>query len=203
MNIGVFGFSCDPPTVAHMHFASDLAEQAGLDKVVMMPCSNNRTDKMMKTDDKHRWAMLLRAIGDNPLFIADHYEMTKPAAEVFTYFTMEHLKTYYAGHDLFFMMGADLLIDIAKGEWEYGKELVENNRFIVTSRNGVDLQSVLDASVFLEPYNDDRWTLLQQEHDLDISSTAIRKAFAEGRNPRYLLPNTVYEYIKACNLYQF
>ena len=37
---------------------------------------------------------------------------------------------------------------------------------------------------------------------LDISSTAIRNAVAEGRSPRYLLPDAVLDYVVARGLYR-
>ncbi|WCF11683.1 hypothetical protein NDS46_30515 (plasmid) [Paenibacillus thiaminolyticus] len=56
---------------------------------------------------------------------------------------MKHYKSLYPNDQIYFMMGVDLLIDIAKGTWEYGKELVESNEFIVTSRNDIDIESAV------------------------------------------------------------
>lgn len=202
MKIGFFGSSFDPPTYAHLNAARNLANQFGLDHVIMGPGSNQRPDKRMKTSDEHRWNMLLLAVDQNPLFILDRYEMDMEASKVFTYFTMEHYKAKYPNDDLYFMMGTDLLVDIAKGLWDYGKELVESNEFIVTSRNDDDLQSIINNSEFLRPYNDGRFHLFQQKQNMEISSTEIRRRFAADEDPVGLLPDKVIHYIKENRLYR-
>lgn len=201
MKIGYFGSSFDPPTFAHLFVLNDLAERFGLDRVILGPCSNKRPDKKMKTSDEHRWNLLQLAVEPYPEFIVDDYEMNKEASEVFTYFTMEHYKQKYPNDQLFFMMGADLLVDIAKGEWDYGNELVANNEFIVTSRNDITIQDVVFDSDFLRPYAH-KFHLFNKEVDMEISSTAIRSIFAQNRTPRGLLPDACISYIKENGLYK-
>lgn len=201
MKIGFFGSSFDPPTYAHLYVLSDLAERFGLDRVILGPCSNKRPDKRMKTSDEHRWNLLKLAVEPYPEFIVDDYEMNKDASEVFTYFTMEHYKKKYPGDQLYFMMGADLLVDIAKGQWDYGRELVENNEFIVTSRNDIAIDAVVWNSPFLNPHYE-RFHLFPKDVDMEISSTDVRSIFAKGRTPRFLLPDECIAYIKHHALYK-
>jgi nicotinate-nucleotide adenylyltransferase len=203
-NIGFFGASFDPITNSHLWSSAKQAEVCNLSLVIMGACSNQRPDKKMKISDEHRWNLLQLAIADDPLFIADDYEMKKNASEVFTYFTMEHYKEIYPNDNIFFMMGADLLVSMAQGDWLYGKELVENNNFIVMSRDGVDMEWVIKESEFLQPFAH-RFQLIQKGMNMEISSSYIRKEFSENSNPnhlKHLMPKECYNYIMKHGLYQ-
>ncbi|MFF2532184.1 nicotinate (nicotinamide) nucleotide adenylyltransferase [Brevibacillus sp. NPDC058079] len=202
--IGFFGASFDPITNSHLWTASKMAERCGLQKIIMGPCSTKRPDKTMKISDEHRWNLLQLAIADNPLFIADDYEMQKEASKVFTYFTMEYYKQMHPNDEVYFMMGADLLVSIAKGEWQYGQELVENNKFIVMSRDGIDMQKTLADSKFLKPYVE-RFQLLEKGMEMEISSSYIRNELISNEDPKYLqylMPRECYKYIMQHGLYR-
>lgn len=201
MRIGVFGGSFDPPTISHFDTMYTLAQRFHLDQVVILPCSNLRPDKNMKVSDDHRLYMLRLAMTDSSLFSLSQFEMQQESSRVFTYFTMKHFKEQLSGSELFFLMGADLLADIAQGYWDYGKELVESNQFIVSSREGACLEDIISSSTFLSPYRD-RFHLFQREFDLNISSTYIRKEIADGRIPHWLLPYGVGNYIEENGLYR-
>lgn len=201
--VGIYGSSFDPVTNVHLWTASTIAHRCRLDKVVLLPCSNKRDDKMMKTSDKHRWNMLNLAIEGNSKFIADDYEMNQEASTVFTYFTMEHFKKMFPEDELYFIMGADLLVDIAKGDWKYGEELVATNKFIVMARNGIDMLSTISRSAMLRNYDDGtRFHLVDKGLAMEISSSYIREELARDGEPRYLLPEPCYDYIKKNGLYQ-
>lgn len=72
----------------------------------------------MKTEDVHRWNMLQMAIENDERFIADRYEMDQEAWKIYTYDTMEYFKQLYPNDEVYFIMGADLLVDIGEGLWQ-------------------------------------------------------------------------------------
>ena len=201
--IGIYGSSFDPITNVHLWTASTIAHRCKLDKVIFLPCSSKRTDKKLQTSDEHRWNMLQMAIKDNPKFEADDYEMKKEAWEIFTYYTMEHFKNKFPNDEVYFIMGADLLVDIANGKWKYDEELIANNKFIVMARDGIDMLKTISSSPLLRNYDDGtRFHLVDKGLAMEISSTYIREEFARGGEPRYLLPDACYWYIKEHSLYQ-
>lgn len=201
--IGIYGSSFDPITNVHLWTASTIAHRCKLDKVIFLPCSSKRRDKQLHNTDEHRWNMLSLAIKNNPKFIADQYEMNKEAWEVFTYYTMNHFKATFQDDEVYFIMGADLLEDIADGKWKYGDQLVSENKFIVMARDGIDMLKTISRSPLLRNNdNGTRFHLIDKGLAMEISSTYIREEFSKGGEPRYLLPEECYAYIKKHNLYQ-
>jgi nicotinate-nucleotide adenylyltransferase len=201
--IGIYGSSFDPITNVHLWTASTVAHRCHLDKVIFLPCSNKRRDKKMMTEDEHRLKMIQLAIKDNEKFITDDFELKQDAWKITTYETLKHFKKLYKNDDIYFIMGADLLVDIGNGKWGNGDLLIRENNFIVMARNGIDMLKVISKSPILRN-NDDGSTfhLLDKGLAMEISSTYIREEFALGREPRYLLPESCYDYIKEYCLYK-
>lgn len=201
--IGIYGSSFDPITNVHLWTASTVAHRCKLDKVIFLPCSSKRKDKIMQTSDEHRWNMVLMAIEDNDKFVADDYEMKQDAWNISTYQTLRYFKEKYPNDDIYFIMGADLLIDIGNGKWEHAEELVKENRFIVMARNGIDMLSAISRSPILRNADDGQiFHLIDKGLAMEISSSYIRDEFKLGGEPRYLLPDKCYFYIKEHKLYQ-
>lgn len=202
--IGIYGSSFDPITNVHLWTASTVAHRCGLDKVIFLPCSSKRTDKDLSTDDTHRWNMVKMAIeeDDSHRFIVSDYEMKQSAWNIDTYLTMRHFKKEYPNDELYFIMGADLLVDIGEGKWRTAEEVVKENKFIVMARNGIDMLSTISRSPILRN-NDDgsKFHLIDKGLSMEISSTYIREEFAFGGEPKHLLPMSCYRYIKEKGLY--
>lgn len=201
--IGIYGSSFDPITNVHLWTASTVAHRCNLDKVIFLPCSNKRKDKQMNTADEHRWNMVQLAIQDNEKFIADDYEMNQDAWKITTYETLKYFKEKYPNDEIYFIMGADLLVDIGEGKWGKADLLIKENKFIVMARNGIDMLKAISKSPVLRN-NDDgsKFHLIDKGLAMEISSTYIREEFALGGEPRYLLPGSCYKYIKEHSLYK-
>jgi nicotinate-nucleotide adenylyltransferase len=200
--IGIYGSSFDPITNVHLWTASTVAHRKRLDKVIFLPSSNKRRDKTPNTSDEHRLEMILLAIRDNQKFELDPYELTVLPGQHYTYYTMEYFKRKYPDDEIFFIMGADLLVDIALGQWRMAEELITRNQFIVMARNGIDMLETIAKSPLLRNHDDGRFHLLDKGLAMDISSTYIREEFSRGGEPRYLLPELCYQYIVENGLYR-
>jgi len=202
MKIGIYGSSFDPVTNVHLWTASTVVHRKKLDYVIFLPSSDKRLDKQLQTQNKHRVEMVKLAIGNNPKFILDDYELDVLPGNHYTYYTMEYFKEAFPDADFHFIMGADLLVDIGRGEWRWAEELISRNNFIVMARNGIDILSTISKSPILRNHDDGRFQLLDKGLAMEISSTYIRQEFAMGGEPQYLLPGACYEYIKNNDLYQ-
>lgn len=201
--IGIYGSSFDPITNVHLWTASTVAHRCKLDQVIFLPCSSKRKDKTMNTADDHRWKMVQLAIQGNDRFIADDYEMHQEAWKITTYETLKYFKQKYKNDEIYFIMGADLLVDIGDGSWGNADLLVKENKFIVMARDGIDMVKAISKSPILRNHDDgNTFHLIDKGLAMEISSTYIRDEFKLGGEPRYLLPESCYEYIKEQHLYQ-
>ena len=202
IKVGIYGSSFDPITNVHMFTANTVANRANLDKIVMNPCSNKRDDKTMQTSDEHRLNMLNLAIEGIDKFEVSDYEMKQEAWKVYSYLTMRHFRKLYPEDELYFIMGADLLVDIAEGKWKHTEELISENKFIVMARDGIDMLKAISSSPILRNYDDGRFHLMDKGLSMEISSTYIRDEFRMGGDPRHLLPEKCYDYAIQNNLYK-
>ncbi|MDL4839831.1 nicotinate (nicotinamide) nucleotide adenylyltransferase [Aquibacillus rhizosphaerae] len=202
VKIGIYGSSFDPITNVHLWTASTVAHRKKLDFIIFLPSSTKRRDKLMQTEDTHRIKMAGFAIEKNEKFILDDYEMNVLPGEHYTYYTMEYFKDILPNAEIFFIMGADLLVDIGAGQWTKAEELISNNKFIVMARDNIDLLGTIAKSPLLRNYDDGRFQMLDKGLAMEISSTYIREEFARGGEPRYLLPDSCYQYIKEHHLYK-
>lgn len=200
--IGIYGSSFDPITNVHLWTANTILNRCKLDQVIFLPCSSKRRDKKMQIDDVHRLNMLHFALENNEKFIADDYEMNQNAWNISTYETLKYFKSKYKHDTIYFIMGADLLIDIGNGKWGNSDLLVKENKFIVMARNGINMLKAISTSPILRN-NDDGETfhLIDKGLAMEISSSYIRDEFSLGGDPRYLLPEACYRYIKEQSLY--
>ncbi|GAB3793455.1 nicotinate (nicotinamide) nucleotide adenylyltransferase [Virgibacillus kimchii] len=200
--VGVYGSSFDPITNVHLWTASTVAHRKRLDYIIFLPSSDKRRDKRLATEEKHREEMVRLAIRDNPKFLVDTYEFSAQPGKHYSYYTMEHFKAVLPEAELFFIMGADLLQDIAEGKWMLAEQLIRSNQFIVMARDQVDMLGTIAKSPLLRNYDDGRFHLLDKGLAMEISSTYIREEFSRGGEPRYLLPESCYNYIQEHQLYR-
>jgi nicotinate-nucleotide adenylyltransferase len=199
MKIGIYGSSLDPVTNMHLWTANTVAARQKLDKVIFLPTSKKRSDKCMQTNDLHRVEMLKLAIAENERFDFDDYEMKALAGTHYSYYTMKYFKEKYSKDEVFFVMGADILKNLP--EWQLGEALIRDNQFIVMERNNINMYKVIAASPLLRRY-EDHFKLMGKGFANEISSSYIREEFEFGGDPRYLLPEAVYRYIKENNVYK-
>ncbi|MOA30853.1 Nicotinate-nucleotide adenylyltransferase [compost metagenome] len=157
----------------------------------------------MNISDEHRWNMILMAIRGNDKFVADDYEMKQMVWEIATYLTLKHFKEEFPDDEIYFIMGADLLLDIGEGKWKKSEELIQENKFIVMARDGINMLSAISKSPILRNADDGHtFHLMDKGLAMEISSSYIRDEFKKGGEPRYLVPDECYDYMKAHNLYK-
>ncbi|MDQ0208861.1 nicotinate (nicotinamide) nucleotide adenylyltransferase [Alkalicoccobacillus murimartini] len=210
--VGIFGSSFDPITDSHLFLAKTLADLCNFEYVIFVPCVNSRGDgKKMKASDEDRWTMIQLAIKDNPIFKADDFEMNAKAGigKQYTYHTMEYFKEKYPDDEHYFIMGADILAEIDNQRvqphqrWKFREELIKNNKFVVMSRDNIDMLKEISKSPILRKYHDGtRFHLVDKGISMEISSSYIRDEISMGRYPQYLMRDDVYDYIVTNEIYK-
>lgn len=205
--IGFLGSSFDPITNGHLVTIQEIQNRLGFDKIYLMPSSSGRKDKTANVSDEHRVNMVKLAISDNPNLDIETIELEANAWDLYTYKTLRKLKEKYPNDDIYFLMGADLLVDIADGKWNntpgnwtHVEDLLSENKFVVVRRNGVDMHEIVAKNKLLRKY-ESHFDFIYNGVDNNISSSYIREGFEIGHNPRYYMPKEVYNYIKEHELY--
>jgi nicotinate-nucleotide adenylyltransferase len=199
--LGLMGGTFDPVHYGHLVTAEEARVQFDLERVLFVP---NRfpPHKALNdvTDPEHRHRMTALAVTGNDRFAVSRIEIDRPGPS-YTIDTISELRDAYEARDLFYITGADAILQIVRGEWERSAELLTLCQFIAASRPGFPI----DAHD-LRRYNI-TGRALDNLHVIEIpalaiSSTDIRSRVAAGRPIRYLLPDAVAAYIADHGLYR-
>jgi nicotinate-nucleotide adenylyltransferase len=194
---GLLGGSFDPIHFGHLAIAEEARVSLGLERVLFVPAAQ----QPLKARGHHaapeqRLRMVELAIAGNPAFEVRDLELTR-AGPSYTVDTLEQLRDELepAG-ELYFLMGADALAWLPR--WHQPERVLELARLVVFERPGAALDLALVQQAL--PGLAERLIRLQGPL-LDLSSTELRARVAAGRPLRYLVPESVINFIVAQKLY--
>lgn len=197
---GIIGGTFDPIHYAHLYIAYEAREQLKLDKVIFMPAGKQplKTDKNV-TDSNLRYEMVNMAIEPFDEFSISNYEIEKQGLS-FTYETLDYLKNIGTEEkELFFITGADCLMDIEK--WKNVSGIFSLCTLVVFYRGGYNKELLFNQKKKIEnKYNGNIVNLDLKE--LEISSTDLRKRISEGKKVDFFIPEKVIDFINKNNLYK-
>ncbi len=192
MATGFMGGTFDPIHVAHLIIAEEALDRLGLDRVVFIPAARPPHKSVRGLSPiEDRLAMVRLAIEGNARLGVSDIE-TRRAGKSYTVETVHELREKFGvDGELHFIIGADSLTQFFT--WKDPEELLEECRFVVAPRPGVDVE---DA----DPRIRDRAVILDMPA-FEISSSDIRERVGHGRSIRYMVPAAVQAYIKEKTLY--
>lgn len=181
---GIFGGSFNPIHMGHLALANYLCEYNGLDEIWFLVSPHNplkhQTDLW---DDNLRLELVKLAIADYPKFRASDFEFHLPRPS-YTIHTLDALHKAYPNREFTLIIGADNWLLFPR--WYKAEEILKNHHVMIYPRPNFTIDpTTLPPSVQLAD------TPL-----LEVSSTFIRQALAEGRDIRYFLHPAVYERLK-------
>jgi len=189
------GGTFDPIHYGHLVAAEEALVQFNLDRVVFMPTGEPaRKTHRQVSPAEDRYLMTVIATASNPDFTVSRLEVDRPGV-TYTVDTMMELRTIYGPEtELFFITGADAVLDILT--WKDTEKLADVATLIAATRPGYDLsrfdQQPGSAALTVE---------MMVVPALAISSTDIRERVAARRPVRYLLPEAVAMYVQKNRLY--
>jgi nicotinate-nucleotide adenylyltransferase len=160
-----------------------------------------------------RLTMLRAAVGDEPELLVDNREMQREGTS-FMIDTLSSLREEFADEPLCLVLGSDAFLQL--DGWHRWQEIIELAHIVVTHRPGWEM-SIETAStdiqqLWRECHVEDVGELekqaagkivLQSVTPLEISATQIRAMIAEGKSPRFLLPDAVWNLIRMQGLYGY
>lgn len=194
--IGIFGGLFDPVHIGHLNMAQCALEQAKLDGVIFVPNGNPPHKNGDCADFSHRFEMLIAATADNLRFSVSAFERTVGEYH-YTVDTMRHFRTQNPDDEFFFILGADSLDYV--DTWMKADELIAENTFVAVNRN---FRSGYDIKNNIADIEAKGGRVIEVEMPMiDVSSTLVRRAAAQGCDVRYLTGTQVEKYIKQNKLY--
>ena len=189
------GGTIDPVHHAHLFIAEVARATAMLDRVIWIPAGDPPHKDRRVSPQEHRYAMVLLATASNPCFEVSRLELERQGPS-YTLYTLRHFQEQYPGSELFFITGADTVLELLT--WHRHEEVIRACRFLAVPRPGYDLDA-LDR--VLPPEYVQRIELLPAP-GVEISSTEIRARVQAGQPVRYLLPEPVEAYLLKHGLYR-
>lgn len=185
--VGILGGNFNPVHNAHLVVADQVRQQLSLDEVLLMPeFTPPHVDKKETIDEKHRLKMLELAIDDVAGLGIETIELDRKGIS-YTYDTMKLLTEKNPDVDYYFIIGADMVDYLPK--WHRIDELIQMVQFVGVQRPKYKAGTSYPVIWVDVPL-------------MDISSSMVRSFIKDGRDPNYLLPKTVLDYIKEEGLYK-
>lgn len=190
-SVGLFFGSFNPIHTGHLIIAEYMAGQPDLNQVWFVVSPHNPLkNRSTLANDFDRLHMVTLAIDDNPKLRVSNIEFSLPKPS-YTIDTMAYLHEKYPEHSFSLIMGSDNLESIHK--WKNYDLLLDRYTIHIYNRPGTNTGN------FPENAKNIRF------HDvplLDISSTFIRQRIAAGLSVRYMVPESVYQFLDGSRLYR-
>jgi nicotinate-nucleotide adenylyltransferase len=190
---GILGGTFDPVHLGHLVLGEWARTQLLLDRVLFIPAGQPwRKEDRDVSPASDRVAMLELAIQDNLAFELSRVEVDRPGPS-YLYETLEGLHKEDPAAELFFILGRDALADLPN--WRSPERIVELATLAVASRAGAGEGPTAVEGI------EARLVILEMP-EIGVSSTMVRSLVEAGRSVRYLVPDSVREYIESANLYR-
>lgn len=206
--VGILGGTFDPIHLGHLRMALELHDALDLAKVHIMPCYQPMHRKQPVATPLQRLSMVNCAVVGEPALFADDREIRRKGP-TYTIDTLIEMHKEMPDVPLCLLVGIDAFLGFAS--WHRWKDILEQAHIIVAHRPHYQLPATgliadlikerLQQEVAYIHENQAGGILFRPITSLEISATDIRKQIAMGRNPRYLLPDGVYDYIKQHGTY--
>ncbi|WKN32034.1 nicotinate (nicotinamide) nucleotide adenylyltransferase [Porifericola rhodea] len=188
MKVGLFFGSFNPIHIGHLIIANTVKGYAELDQVwfVVSPQNPFKSSKSL-LPDVDRLKMVELAIEDNFELRASNVEFSMPKPS-YTVDTLTYLKERYPNHHFSLILGSDNLNHFHK--WKNYQEILNHYGIIVYPRPGTELEKTKE-----EIKNHPAIRMVEAPL-IDISATFIRNCIKNDISIKYLVHDSVAEYIE-------
>lgn len=201
--IGVMGGTFDPIHYGHLFAAEEARCRFKLDEVVFVPTGNPpHKEQGPNLPAESRFLMTVMATADNPNFRVSRIETDRVGIS-YTLDTLRELRAEYGKNTvMYFITGADAILEIMT--WKEPEQILEECCIIAATRLGYDLarlEKALPPAERKRRKTDPR-VIVMEIPALAISSTDIRERMAARRPIRYLVPESVVQFISKKGFYR-
>lgn len=188
--IALFGGTFSPVHIGHLILGQFVLNTSDITEVIYVPANiaPNKEGKVVLSE-KHRFEMLKIAVADNKKLDASDFEIRKGGIS-YTINTIAFFKQLYP--ELSIIIGMDQAI--AFKTWKDYNDIFRLVKILVFERAGwhqKDIPKDIQG----------KFTILENPF-IEISSSDIRISLKESKSVRYLVPDTVINYIIKNKIYR-
>jgi len=197
--IGILGGTFDPPQMGHLILAEYSRETLCMDHILFVPVADHPVKQgETRLSVQHRLAMLERAIQDNRSFSISRVDIDREGPH-YSADTVKIIQGQYPQAQLYFVMGGDNLRSLPA--WKRVEALYQSCRLAVMKRADENIAPTM---------HDDILPGLSKKVDIVdvpmlsiwLSSTYVVERLRENLSVRYLVPDSVLDYIARHHLYR-
>jgi len=206
--MGIFGGTFDPIHHGHLRTAIELREALRLAEVRFLPTGNPPHREHTQATAEMRLALVQAAVADQAGFTVDDREVRRGGLS-YSVDTLGELRKEFPQRSICLLLGMDAFLGLPN--WHRWREILELAHVVVAHRPGwkAPTQGPLGEAMV------DRGTgSVRDLHDatagriyvhavtqLEISSTELRALIARGRDPRFLVPDSVCKLLRETGWY--
>jgi nicotinate-nucleotide adenylyltransferase len=191
MKIGLLFGTFNPIHNGHLVIAGYFSEFTDLDEVwIVVSPHNPLKSSPSLLQDLYRLQLVRLAVGINKKIKVSDVEFTLQRPS-YTINTLVHLKAKFPKHNFTLIIGEDNLENFDK--WKDYKKILDDFKVYTYPR---------PHSSKTKFHRHSKVKLFKDVPLMDISATFIRRAIAEGKDVRYIMPPAVWEYITKNKFYK-
>jgi len=205
--LGIFGGTFDPVHVGHLRTAFELRIRLGLDRIHFVPAAVPPHRPRPAAPASIRVAMLEAVLDGDDYAVVDRRELEREGPS-YTIDTARSLRAEFPRHALCLLLGMDAFLGLTA--WHAWQELIELVNIVVARRPGATLPGSGSLGRLLDERRVDQadaaWAsagqiVVQDVTQLEVSATDLRASIRAGIEPRYLVPEVVWNIIQASGCY--
>tara|TARA_Y100000816_G_scaffold263481_1_gene221888 strand:- start:175 stop:801 length:627 start_codon:yes stop_codon:yes gene_type:complete len=207
--IGVFGGSFDPIHFGHIKPLIELNKIFNFNHILLIPCNLSPSLKKANASAIDRFEMtkiISQSCTNN--FLSDDSELIRGGIS-YSYDTLKDIKNKY-NQNISLIIGVDVFLNFNK--WYNYQKIINMVNIIVINRPkfNTDFKNSLPKEIFDKIIiskdnflNENSGNIyLFNNIEYNISSTIIRNMIKNNKEPRSMLPGSIYSYIKRNKLYK-
>ncbi len=189
---GIFGGAFNPVHNGHVRLAEEAVRQLKLRRLLIIPTyvSPHKSTELLPFED--RAEMCRRAFGHIKGAEVSDIEV-RLGGTSYTINTVRALKELYPGEQLFLLIGGDMLFSFDR--WYKYESLLKETKVCAAARDSDSLADMMEYANELG-----RIKVLPTQA-VEMSSTEVRKAAAQGGDLSGMVPAGVADYIREKGLY--
>ena len=195
--IGILGGTFDPIHNGHLYMGLSVLESETLDQLLVV-VSGLPPHKSCGAPAEDRWKMVVSACACDDRLIPSRLELERTGI-IYTFDTLTAIKAKYPKADLFYVIGADTLMQLYS--WHRSDEVLSLCTFLVCPRANGSEPSEFSAELKRLRSKGGRFRIVPMK-PVSVSSTEIRSALSSGVIPEQL-PYPVREYCRCKGLYGY